>query len=200
MKREIKDIAKVLREAPHYPIPQQGLSGISNAYEQQKMPEVVLDASIIQIALSIISVRDGSGRNNALVGGYMTCMSDDPTTIMVAIGKSRFSDHMVQENPAIVINMFNAANIKEYRVFGGMSGRNVDKFAAADVKWQDGDVVNAPVLTDCPVNLECSVIKSAFSKTHEMFYCRVEKVHVDEKYLNQDGNILWGEMNLIYSV
>ena len=42
--------------------------------------------------------------------------------------------------------------------------------------------MNAPILTDCPVSIECSVMESTRPGTHELFIGKVEAVHVDEEY------------------
>ena len=86
---------------------------------------------------------------------------------------------------------------KEYDYLGSHSGRDGDKFAAMNIKWEDAAYVNAPILTDCPVNIECSVIESTMPGTHELFVAKVEKVHVDEEYEDGNGNILWDKMDLM---
>jgi len=80
---------------------------------------------------------------------------------------------------------------------GSKSGRDGDKFAALDLKWEDGKYVNAPVLTDCPVNIECSVVESIMPGSNELFIGKVETVHVDEEYLDKNGKILWNKLDLI---
>ena len=86
---------------------------------------------------------------------------------------------------------------KEYNYLGSKSGRDEDKFAAMDIQWADADYVNAPILTDCPVSIECSVMESTRPGTHELFIGKVEAVHVDEEYLDARGNILWDKMDLM---
>ena len=66
-----------------------------------------------------------------------------------------------------------------------------------DIKWEDAEYVNAPILTDCPVNIECSVIESTQPGTHELFIGKVKKVHVDEEYVDDKGNIMWDKMDLM---
>ena len=57
--------------------------------------------------------------------------------------------------------------------------------------------VDAPILTDCPVSIECSVVDSTMPGTHELFIGKVEAIHVDEEYLDANGNILWDKMDLM---
>jgi flavin reductase (DIM6/NTAB) family NADH-FMN oxidoreductase RutF len=146
---------------------------------------------------TIVSCRDKEGRNNALVVGFTANVSLDPVMVMVGIVPTRYSHHMVKETGSFVINLPKKKFKKEYDYLGSRSGRNEDKFAALNLKWQDATYVNAPILTDCPVSIECSVVESTQPGSHELFIGKVEAVHVDEEYLDEKGNILWDKMDLL---
>ena len=146
---------------------------------------------------TIVSCRDKEGRNNALVVGFTANVSLDPVMVMVGIVPSRFSHHMVKETGAFVINLPKKSFQKEYAYLGSKSGRDGDKFAALDLKWENAEYVDAPILSDCPVSIECSVVDSIQPGTHELFIGKVEAVHVDEEYLDEKGNILWNKMDLM---
>ena len=47
------------------------------------------------------------------------------------------------------------------------------------------------------VNVELKIVDSIKTGSHEMFACTVEKVHCDEKYLNEDGTIDFSKLDLI---
>ena len=153
--------------------------------------------SVQPIPQTIVSCRDKDGRNNALVVGFIANVSLDPAMVMVGIVPSRYSHHMVKETGCFVINLPKKSFQKEYNYLGSKSGQDEDKFAALDLKWADAEYVNAPILTDCPVSIECSVIESTRPGTHELFIGKVEAVHVDEEYLDEKGNILWNKMDLM---
>lgn len=146
---------------------------------------------------TIVSVRDGNGRNNALAVGYVTNVNFNPAMMLVGIAPSRYSHHMIKENPYFVINLPEKSFKKEYGYLGSMSGADTDKFADLDLKWEEGERVNAPILTGCPVNIECSVVDSNMLLSHELFVGKIEAVHVNEEYLDKNGNILWDKMDLI---
>ena len=146
---------------------------------------------------TIVSCRDKQGKNNALVVGFVANVSLNPAMVMVGIVPSRFSHHMVKESGCFVINLPKKGYEKEYNYLGSKSGRDEDKFAAMDIKWKDAEFVDAPILTDCPVSIECSVVESIQPGTHELFIGKVEAVHVDEEYLDEKGNILWDRMDLM---
>ena len=146
---------------------------------------------------TIVSCRDKDGRNNALVVGFTANVSLDPVMDMVGIVPSRYSHHMVKETESFVINLPKKSFQKEYNYLGSHSGRDGDKFAALGLKWEDAKYVNAPILTDCPVSIECAVVESTMPGTHELFIGKVLAVHVDEEYLDEKGNILWDQMDLM---
>ena len=149
------------------------------------------------IPKTLVSCRDKDGRNNALVVGFTANVSLDPPMIMVGIVPSRFSHHMVKESGCFVINLPGKGYEKEYAYLGSKSGQDEDKFAAMNIRWKDAEKVNAPILTDCPVSIECSVVDSITPGTHELFIGKVEAVHVDEEYLDERGNILWNKIDLM---
>ena len=146
---------------------------------------------------TIVSCRDKEGKNNALVVGFVANVSVDPAMVMIGIMPSRYSHHIVKESGCFVINFPKKSFKKEYAYLGSKSGRDGDKFSVLNLKWEDAKYVNAPVLTDCPVNIECSVVESTMPGTHELFIGKVESVNVDEEYIGTDGSILWDKMDLI---
>lgn len=146
---------------------------------------------------TIVTCRDKDGKNNALVVGFVANVSLDPAMVMIGVMPSRYSHHIIKESGCFVINFPKKSFSKEYAYLGSRSGRDGDKFAALNLKWEDAKYVNAPVLTDCPVSIECSVVESTMPGTHELFIGKVESVNVDEEYLDANGNILWNKMDLI---
>ena len=146
---------------------------------------------------TIVSCRDRDGRNNALAVGFIANVSFDPVMVMIGIVPARYSWHIVKESRCFVVNLPSKSIKKEFQYLGTMSGRDEDKFKALGLEWENGSVVDAPLLTACPVSIECTVTESIKPGTHELFVGKVEAVHVDERFIDKDGNILWSEMDLI---
>jgi flavin reductase (DIM6/NTAB) family NADH-FMN oxidoreductase RutF len=145
----------------------------------------------------IVSCCDKEGRNNALVVGFAANVSFDPPIIMVGIVPDRYSHHIIKESGCFVVNLVSPSFSKEYEYLGSHSGKNEDKFDHLNIKFENGCYVNAPLLTECPVCIECTVIDSIQPGTHELFFGRVDCVHCDQEYLNENGNIDWSKINLL---
>lgn len=145
----------------------------------------------------VISCKGKNGRNNALVVAYCGNCSYDPPMVMVGIVPSRFSYDLIKEGGCFVVNLPGTDFQKEYDVIGSKSGRDIDKFKELGLNYAEGDKVNAPILLDCPVNIECTIVDSIMTGSHEMFIGKVEAVHVDSEHLDTEGKIDFSKIDLI---
>lgn len=84
----------------------------------------------------------------------------NPPMVMVGIVKSRFSYNMIKESGCFVVNLVDKEYKETFNYLGNHSKRDQDKLRILNVKLSDGKKVNAPILDDCPVNIECKVINS----------------------------------------
>lgn len=145
----------------------------------------------------IVSVRDAQGRDNALVVGYCGNCSFDPPMIMVGIVPSRFSYHMIKENGSFVAHLVGKNQGELFGCCGEKSGKDGDKLAEIGVKLADAKCVNAGIIEDCPVAIECTVVDSIVTGSHEMFVGKIEYVHAEKELLNDVGMVDFSKMDLI---
>lgn len=145
----------------------------------------------------LVSCRGADGEVNALAVGYAGNCSYDPPMVMVGIVPSRHSYPMVKETGEFVVNLVPEHLREKYAYLGKVSGRDEDKLANAGMKFEQGKVVKAPILLDCPVNIECTVVDSIVTGSHEMFIGKVEYIHADENLINETGNIDFSKINLL---
>lgn len=145
----------------------------------------------------LVSCRDSAGRDNALAVAYCCNCSFDPPMIMVGIVPSRFSYPMIKQSGVFVVNIAGKGNRALFDYLGSHSGRDGDKLAAIGAAVADADCVDAPLLTDCPINIECEVVGSITTGSHEMFAGKILKVHADAELVQEDGSIDFGRADLL---
>ena len=136
----------------------------------------------------IVSCRSEEGEDNALAVAYAGNCSYDPPMVMVGIVPSRYSYDMVKNTGVFVVNLVPKELEKEYYYLGSHSGRDEDKLEELGLKVEDGKKVDAPLLVDFPVNVECEVVDSIMTGSHEMFIGKVVQVHVDQELVD-DGEV-----------
>ena len=145
----------------------------------------------------IVSVRDNNGLDNALVVGYCGNCSYDPPMIMVGIVPSRFSYNMIKENKCFIAHLVTKDQKALYECCGSKSGRDSNKLKDLGTKLIDGEYVKASIIDECPVAIECTVVDSIMTGSHEMFVGKVECVHANEELLNKDGSIDFSKLDLM---
>ena len=142
----------------------------------------------------LVSCRGLDGEDNALAVAYCCNCSYDPPMVMVGIVPSRYSYKMIKESGCFVVNLVEKGYKEIFDYLGSNSKRNGDKLAAKNVQMQEAKKINAPILSDCPVNIECTIVDSILTGSHEMFVGKIEYVHANEGLVNEQGNI---DFNLI---
>ena len=145
----------------------------------------------------LVSCRGLDGEDNVLAVGYCGNCSYAPPMVMVGIVPSRYSYKMIKESGCFVVNLVDASYQKEFDYLGKNSKHDGDKLEAMNIKLENAKIVNAPIMSDCPVNIECTVVDSIVTGSHEMFIGKVDYVHADESMVDNEGNIDFSKINFI---
>jgi flavin reductase (DIM6/NTAB) family NADH-FMN oxidoreductase RutF len=162
-----------------------------------KKTQANLRSCLQPAAKVLVSCRGADGKNNALAVGYCGNCSYDPPMVMVGIVPTRHSYPMIKETGCFVVNLVTAEQKTMFDYLGSHSGRDEDKFATLGVAIAEGEKISAPLLTDCPVSIECTVVDSILTGSHEMFVGKVEAVHADSNLVNADGNIDFSQLGFL---
>ncbi|OGS18215.1 MAG: flavin oxidoreductase [Elusimicrobia bacterium RIFOXYA2_FULL_40_6] len=157
---------------------------------------VKIQPAIKPMPLAVVSCCNKEGKNNALVVGYCCNCSYNPPMVMVGIVPSRYSYSMIKETGEFVVNLIGEKNKEAYDYLGKYSGRDEDKLAKLGLKVKKGINVNAPIILDFPVNIECKIIGSILTGSHEMFAGKIEYIHVSPGYTDKDNNIDYSKIEL----
>ena len=145
----------------------------------------------------LVSCRSLNGEDNVLAVAYCGNCSYDPPMVMVGIVPTRYSYHMIKESGCFVVNLVDKSYKETFDYLGCHSKKNEDKIKKMNVRLSAAKEVNAPILTDCPVNIECTIVDSIKTGSHEMFIGKVEYVHADNEITDEEGNIDFSKIRFI---
>ena len=145
----------------------------------------------------LVSCRGTDGKNNALAVAYCCNCSFNPPMVMVGIVPTRHSYKMIKDTGCFVVNLVSADQKEMFDYLGSHSGRDEDKLGKLGVSVSEGEKVKAPILVDCPVNIECTVVNSIVTGSHEMFVGKIEVVHADAKLTDNKGNVDFSKINFL---
>jgi len=110
----------------------------------------------------------------------------EPPMISVAIRHIRHTLKGIRQNGTFSVNIPSADMVREADYCGITSGSKVNKVEACQFEVFYGKLGNAPLIEQCPVNLECKVIHILDLGSHALVIGRIEETHVSESCLT-DG-------------
>jgi flavin reductase (DIM6/NTAB) family NADH-FMN oxidoreductase RutF len=140
---------------------------------------------------ALITCADEQGRPNVLTLGETFNISiARPVILGIAIRKSRYSHELISRTGEYVVNMPTQAIAEQVWHCGRISGRDVDKFAATGLTPVPAAVVKAPLIAECPINVECRVTGIQVIGDHDLFLGEAVAQHVNGECLDAEGRIL----------
>lgn len=135
----------------------------------------------------MVTVRDKDGKDNIITVAWAGTVCTNPPMVSISVRPERYSCHMLEESKEFVINLTTEKLCYATDYCGVRSGRDVDKFKEMKLTKTEASLVNAPMIEESPVNVECRVEKIEKLGSHYMFIARVLAVHADEAYMDENG-------------
>lgn len=116
---------------------------------------------------------------------YAWCgiVNSTPPMLSVSIRHSRHTLKGVKQNGTFSVNIPSVEQVKETDYCGIISGRDTDKVIDCNFDIFYGKLENAPLINDCPINLECRVQHTINLGTHELVVAQIEEVHATDSCL-----------------
>lgn len=137
----------------------------------------------------MVSCRDKSGKDNIITVAWTGIICSDPVMVYISVRPERYSYHMIEESGEFVINLTTEALVKKTDFCGVRSGRDIDKWEACGLTRGRAFKVEAPVIEESPVNIECAVENIIKLGSHDMFIAKVLAVDVEERFIDERGRL-----------
>jgi flavin reductase (DIM6/NTAB) family NADH-FMN oxidoreductase RutF len=111
----------------------------------------------------------------------------EPPCLGVSIRPSRLTHDALLTRKAFTVGIPSESMLVGTDYAGIMSGRRNDKFAVAGWTAVPAEHVDAPYVAECPVVLECSLIRSLDLGSHTLMIGAVRDVKADADCLDASG-------------
>jgi flavin reductase (DIM6/NTAB) family NADH-FMN oxidoreductase RutF len=150
------------------------------------MNKVKVDPSTLlyPVPAAMVSCSNLKGEDNIITIAWIGTVCSNPPMLSISVRPERYSFNMIMETKEFVVNLPNEELVYEADFCGVKSGREVDKFKELNLTKAKGDIVKAPLIKECPINLECKVKITENLGTHYIFIAEIVSVHVDENLIN----------------
>jgi flavin reductase (DIM6/NTAB) family NADH-FMN oxidoreductase RutF len=115
--------------------------------------------------------------------GWITRVNANPPTVGCGVGRHHHSIRGIEENQTFSINFPSAGMMEKTDYCGLVSGRDTDKARLFDTYY--GELKTAPMITECPLSLECRLLATVENPTNNFYIGEIIASYTEEKYLTE---------------
>ena len=137
----------------------------------------------------LVTCQDEGANPNIITLAWVGVANSDPPMISIAIRPERYSYGIIKRTGEFVANLPTAAILKEMDFCGVASGSKLDKFSMTRLTPMPAEKLKAPLIKECPVNLECRVKQILPLGSHDLFLGEVVAAHMDTEIQDEKGRM-----------
>ena len=122
---------------------------------------------------------------NFMAVGACGIANAEPPMISVAIRHNRYTDRGIRQNMTFSVNLPSRDMVKETDYCGIVSGAKVNKVEACQFRIFYGKLENAPLIEQCPINIECKVAHILDLGSHSLVIGRIVESYTSDNCLTE---------------
>jgi flavin reductase (DIM6/NTAB) family NADH-FMN oxidoreductase RutF len=122
-----------------------------------------------------------NGKPNFEAIAWASIVDYSPYLLSISSGKSHYTNKGIRENKEFSVNIPSADMVAVTDYCGTHSGKDVDKSDMFSVFH--GELKNAPMISECPINVECRLVRTVKLLHDELFIGEIIGVYMESKYL-----------------
>lgn len=160
---------------------------------ERKPSTALLPAPVVLLSVA----GHGKEKDNIITLAWVGTVCSAPPMLSVAIRPSRHSHRLVNAAREFVVNIPRAGQLEQVDIAGVWSGAEHDKFAELGFTARPAKQVAAPLIEECPVNIECVVRHQLDLGAHDLYLAEIVAVQYDEEVLDAKGRVKTGALEPI---
>lgn len=123
---------------------------------------------------------------NIVTASWVGTICTNPPMCYISIRPERYSHAIIKKNMDFVLNITTEELAYATDWCGVRSGRDHNKFEEMKLTPELASIVNAPIIKESPLNIECRVKEILCLGSHDMFIADVVNVKADEQFINPE--------------
>lgn len=152
--------------------------------------ELAPSSALFPVPSVMVSSATAQARPNVITLAWVGTVCSQPPLVAISVRPSRHSHALIAQSREFVINIPSEEQAVQMDYCGQVSGRDVDKFARCGFTPREASRLQyAPLIAECPVNLECQVRQIQELGSHDLFIAEVVAVHADREILGENQRI-----------
>ena len=129
-------------------------------------------------------------RADTLAVAWINVIASTPPTIAMGLRKTRRTLELIRETGDFTVNVPDTSLVAAVDYCGISSGRATNKFADAGLTLAPSTLVTAPIISECPYNLECRVTSETEVGEYVLMLGEIVETHAEERILRTGTDII----------
>lgn len=127
---------------------------------------------------------------DTLAVAWINVVASTPPTIAMGLRKTRRTLELIRETGDFTVNVPDTGLVAAVDYCGIASGRATNKFADAGLTLCASALVTAPLIAQCPYNLECRVTSETEVGEYVIVFGEIVETHAEERVLRAGTGII----------
>ena len=137
------------------------------------------------VPVVMVSCGETMDEYNIITVAWTGTVCSNPPMCYISMRPDRHSYDIIKRTGQFVINLVTTDLVSRTDWCGVRSGKKYNKFLETDLTPVKASKVKAPLIYECPVNIECEVKQIIPLGTHDMFLAEVVAIHADERLFDR---------------
>ncbi len=152
--------------------------------------------AVYPMPVLMVAAYDENGKVNVMNAAWGMISAMDKISLFID------EDHKTTKNirqvKAFTVSLADLDHMKEADYFGIASGNKInDKFERTGMHAEKSAFVNAPVITEFPVTLECDLAEIVETENLHAVVGKIINVSADERVLGENGKVDVSKLNAL---
>lgn len=145
----------------------------------------------------VASAYDEDGNPDCCTLAFATMCSHHPPAIMIAINSTlkRKTLADILKTRQFCVGFPSCEHMAQTDYFGIESGYRQNKLEKVKYNYKDGEMVNAPIIEEFKVSVECRVMHIAEVGSHTQVTGEIVNVQADEGVVDENGRIIFENLD-----
>lgn len=145
----------------------------------------------------LVSCQVPGEKPNLITVAWCGNINSTPAMLSISVRPIRHSHRIIVESGEFVVNVPAVDQALAVDYCGVATGAKVDKFATTGLTSAPATTVSAPMVVECPINIECKVKDCISLGSHDMFLAEVVATSVSNRMMDRNGKFHLDRANLL---
>ena len=153
-------------------------------------------ASLAPVPVVLVSAGNMENSNITTVA-WTGIINSDPAMVYISLRPTRYSNSIITQTKEFVLNLPSDNLVCEVDFCGTKSGKDIDKYRECNFTKSHSNVISAPGIEECPINIECRVREVKHLGSHDLFISDIVSTSVNKELLTETKRISYEKARIL---